>query len=496
MSAKVYIATYSAHATILEKIVKGFDAQIEKLYVCYGGLKAPAASYDKSLHDKIFKGKAFSDKVLHAKVLLKDDGSRSALWLWTGNLRKSTNTSQNVLLSLPISGKHKNDVRKWFDKTPTKHLVVHVGEAGITKIEQNSLFFKAMKDSIKSLRLTNLNAHVFSPWGSTSVLEKISGVDAIQNISIYTRHALSNCWVDYKDVGKKIVGRYVAKELNPFPHAKCLFLENSKKQTVWAYIGSANFTRAAMETKENKENVESGVFFEGVSACKSIYKSIIQMLRKESIWEVRNGGRSGTYDDSDYSYEDEQGYSVVDSSKGFELRKLKAEIESLFSSKKEQRKLEKIYCTNADGSFDYDPYKLQLVFVDDFFYHLLARRKENDDWVEVDVERKVQGPPPASVRETSNEFSRLFNLITMGELNPEKDSLPSQDEPPELPETDEKKSHSFVNVRFPIEKIVNNKKLIKEIKSQAAKVKSMKIEALQESEKILLSNWLPLIERL
>ena len=174
MERKLYIATYSAHATILEKLSNGMNAKIEKLYVSYGGFKAPRGSYDRSKYTKLFAGRQSSKNVLHAKVILNDFGKKSSLWIWTGNLRKSTNSSQNILFSIPINEKNKRDVRRWFSKLPEEHLVINIENDSVDSVETSSKLFKVLENNINALEENGLQAYVFSPWGSSEFLKKLS----------------------------------------------------------------------------------------------------------------------------------------------------------------------------------------------------------------------------------------------------------------------------------------------------------------------------------
>ena len=144
-------------------------------------------------------------------------------------------------------------------------------------------------------------------------------------------------------------------------------------------------------------------------------------------------------------------------------------------------------------------FKFKITSIDDY-YHLLVSRKKKNDWVEVDVERIIQGEIPESILDVSTGVTRLFNLVTLGILE-KKDSKPDSNDSdisddPDDDKVDINNKIPFVNIRFPIEKIMKNAELKKAIREQAEKIKKTNIQNLPESDKILLSNWLPLIERL
>ena len=488
MKRNLYIATYSAHATILEKLATNLNAEIKKLYISYGGFKAPKGSYDRGNHKKLFAGYQPSKKILHAKVILNDFGKKSSIWIWTGNLRKSTNTSQNILLSLPISSKNKKRVIQWFSNLPEEHLIVNVDKNGVESIETASRLFKYLKESIIALKEERLNAYVFSPWGSSKFLKELSSpsLKNIKEINVYTRNVLNNCWVDYKN--EKIKKRFIAKELTPFPHMKCLFLANDSDEVVWTYIGSANFTEAAMF--EN-ENVECAAIFKDSMACEQI-RDIFKELKAARLWEKREDGKSGNYDDSDNLDEDDWVGSTLSSTKGFEQRCLIREAEVYFSKENIQRKLEKKYAAYKGDKkpFSSGKFKFKITSIDEY-YHLLVCKK--NDWVEVDVERKIKGVPPESILEASAGVTQLFNLVVFGTSEP--DNSPKSKNSDENDGNIDKKS-TFINIRFPIEKIVKNLKLKKKIFEQAERIKKSNMKNLPESDRKLLSNWLPLIEHL
>lgn len=494
MKRNLYIATYSAHATILEKLATNLNAEIKKLYVSYGGFKAPKGSYDRSNHKKLFGGYQPSKNILHAKVILNDLGKDSSIWIWTGNLRKSTNTSQNILLSLPINSKNKKCVTQWFSNLPEEHLIVNVEKNGVESIETTSKLFRHLEDCINALEDEGLNAHVFSPWGSSKFLKDLSLLKKIKKINVYTRNVLNSCWVDFKN--EKIGNRFIANDLIPFPHMKCLFLTNGDGKVVWAYIGSANFTKAAMY---GNKNVECAAIFKDFSVCERI-SDVFKKLQTKKLWNKREGGKSGDYDDSDKLDEEDWFGSTLDSTKGFEQRCLIRDAEIYFSKDNVQRKLEKIYTAYKGGgeTFSSCPFKFKITSIDEY-YHLLVCRKKKGDWVEVDVERKIKGEPPESILEASAGVTQLFNLVVFG--TPETGKLrgpqnPDDDDPPNGNNKNIDKKRAFVNIRFPIEKIAKNVKLKKKIIEQAEKIKKTDLKNFPESDKKLLSNWLPLIERL
>lgn len=286
----------------------------------------------------------------------------------------------------------------------------------------------------------------------------------------------------------------MAKELTPFPHSKCLFLTNNRDEVIWAYIGSANFTKTAMF---QKNNVECAAFFDCSNACNLIQDKFSE-LKSERIWNKHQCEKNGDYDDSRISYEDNLNYSEFDSKKGFERKNLIGDAEKYFSDKKVQRKLEKEYEKYKGGELQFDNFKFRITSIDDY-YHLLVSRKTKTDWVEVDVERKVKGILPRSVLDVSNDITSLFNLLTLGKINNKKPNDTDDFEQNLFPSKKnevEEKTTDFMNIRFPIEKIMKDPELKKEVRLQSLKLKNINKNNLSESYRLLLSYWLPLIERL
>ena len=306
---------------------------------------------------------------------------------------------------------------------------------------------------------------------------------------------LNSCWVDFKN--EKIGNRFIANDLIPFPHMKCLFLTNGGGEVVWAYIGSANFTKAAMY---GIKNVECAAIFKDFAVCERI-SDVFKELQSKKLWKKREGGKSGDYDDSDKLDEEDWFGSTIDSAKGFEQRCLIRDAEIYFSKNNVQRKLEKKYATYKGGekpSF-LGPFKLKITSIDEYYHLLVCRKNKKDDWVEVDVERKIKGNPPESILETSARVTLLFNLVVSGESKMDKSrglKILDDGNPPDENSKNVDKKRAFVNIRFPIEKIVQNVKLKKKIFEQAETIKKTDMKNLPESDRKLLSNWLPLIERL
>ena len=128
---KYWIASYSIHAQILDNILSGSNGEVHQLWVNAGGLRAPRMKY-KNLG--MLKNTHFSEKTLHAKVVLREFEKKSSeIWLWTGNFRKATFESQNILLSFPIN----NDLgklKRWYSN-PSNSILFYSNGKTISKID-------------------------------------------------------------------------------------------------------------------------------------------------------------------------------------------------------------------------------------------------------------------------------------------------------------------------------------------------------------------------
>ena len=167
----IYIATYSAHASIIEDIA-GEEGTIKKLLVDAGGLQMPNGSYsNKDLFDNYV---AVTDKTLHAKIILKDYGNKALLSLWTGNLRKTTLDDCNLFFNLNISSNEKSKLIKWFDGNAPKNIFFYVDKSGKNvEVASSAKFF--WSNLVKSMpSISDGHIYAFSPWGSNKFVDEIS----------------------------------------------------------------------------------------------------------------------------------------------------------------------------------------------------------------------------------------------------------------------------------------------------------------------------------
>ena len=483
MSIKYYVSTYSAHASLLAKMTEGEQSEIEKLCVSYGGLKVPKGSFNESNWKPIFKNLFESNQVLHAKVILKQNAHKNELWLWTGNLRSCTKKSQNILISLKINKALAGDIKSWFEEGPNKHLVL-TKSTKITATSFAGAMINVLSESIKKLNENDCNeTYIFSPWGSSEVLEKLLKCNQVKNVNIYTRFDSGKMWLDYNS--KKIISRNTADEKAEFPHSKCMFITNAKGNIIWAYVGSANFTTQAM-TKPIKENsnIEYALIVDGENACKRLMP-ILDGLKSGQWKNHRPSGKGSNHINDGENVElglEETG--DADSSNNFKTREIIKTCSKLIN-KKQEHIFDAIY---KEGDSDEHPFEkdkkyLFKVMGVGIFFHLLVQKK-NMDWIEMPYKRTILDEIPYGCVEANQSVENIFKALNKsGNSN----------------STSKKKSKGFKsdssihewNLRFPYEKL-KNKKIRSIIESELIKMEKNRMSISDNCRK-LVDLWLPMI---
>ena len=174
INSDYYIAMYSAHASIIEKLV-GENGMLRSLRVDGGGLKAPKGSYkDRSIFDNYLPE---TRKTLHAKIIYLD--RPKILSLWTGNLRKITLYDQeNIIVTQRLTHRAGSKVKRWFaNHNQNKHLIIHVLKNGTAKVHSSGdSIWKNCQSSLENLECNledKLSLHAFSPWGSGHFVKNI-----------------------------------------------------------------------------------------------------------------------------------------------------------------------------------------------------------------------------------------------------------------------------------------------------------------------------------
>ena len=485
MSIKYYVSTYSAHASLLSKMTEGKQSEIEKLCVSYGGLKVPKGSFNESNWKPIFKNLFESKQVLHAKVILKQNAHNNELWLWTGNLRSCTKKSQNILISLKINKALAGNIKSWFKEGPNKHLV-------LTKSKTSKLAAKPftgalvniLSESIKKLDEKDCNeTYIFSPWGSSEVLEKLLKCNQVKNVNIYTRFDSNKMWLDYNS--KKIISRNIADKKAEFPHSKCMFITNAKGNIIWAYVGSANFTTQAMKKSINENsNIEYALVVDGENACKRLMP-ILDGL-KSGQWENRPRIGKGTNHIND-GEDVELGLEETgdaDSNDNFKTREIIKECSKLINKEQEQI-FDDIYKEGdlKEHTFKKDKKYLFKVRGVGIFFHLLVQKK-NMDWIEMPYKRTIKDKIPYGCVEANQSVENIFKALNKpGNSN---NSSKKKTKGPKL-----NLSIHERNLRFPYEKL-KNKKIRSIIESELIKMEKNRMSISDNCRK-LVDLWLPMI---
>ena len=438
--SKFYIATYSAHATILEKLNQG-ENQIDSLYIDAGGLIAPKGSAENG--DFLQNYHSISSKTLHAKVIL-EKGEENILHLWTGNLRKTTSIAQNILMSFPLGKEQPKEIIDWMNQlncSKAKHLIFSSDGSNITTISQKEIMWDALKEQFPK-QVSELKVHVFSPWGSIDFIHNLESA-RFKDIYVYTRYADNNdvIWID---LWNKESHKFIAKKKVPFPHSKCIFITNRNDELIWTYIGSANCTNAAML---GDSNIEYGCFFDGKKANIQT-KQIFNALKKQD-WKKRDKyvNQERTDDESELEIKEkyEGEYSNINN---FIKRNWAKHLESKLLEKKVQVLLRECYLKNKPylGTFrvkgkDYK-YTVRVNAIDFCFHLTISINTGNEiDCLELDIFNKLK-----EWTHTDKDLNELFGgiyKIILGsggyETKTKKKSTSPKDEIP-----------SFINVRFPL----------------------------------------------
>lgn len=486
MPINYYVSTYSAHASLLAKLAGSKQSEIKKICVSYGGLKVPKGSFNECNWKSIFKNLVESKQVLHAKIILKQNAPKNELWLWTGNLRSCTKKSQNILISLKINKALAGDIKSWFEEGPNKHLVLT--KSNTSKIAAKPFagaMVNILSERIKILNRNDCNeTYIFSPWGSSEVLEKLLKCDQVKNVNIYTRFALGKMWLDYNS--KKIISRNIANEKEAFPHSKCMFITNAKGNIIWAYIGSANFTTQAMKKSINeKSNIEYALIVDGEDACKQL-TPILEGLKKTKLWKKRPriGKGSNHINDGENVELGLEETGDADSSNNFKTREIIKECSKLINKEQEQI-FDEIYKKGDLGehTFKKDKNYLFKVMGVGVFFHLLVQKK-NMEWIEMPYKRTIVDKIPYGCVEADQSVENIFKALSKaGNSN---NSSKKKTKGPKLDLSIHER-----NLRFPYEKL-KNKKIRSIIESELIKMEKNRMSISDNCRK-LVDLWLPMI---
>ena len=512
---KYWIASYSIHAQILDNILSESNGEVHQLWVNAGGLRAPRMKY-KNLG--MLKNTHFSEKTLHAKVVLREFEKKSPeIWLWTGNFRKATFESQNILLSFPIN----NDLgklKRWYSN-PSNSILFYSNGKTISKIdfvkEEKCLwdyFVACMKRCVE--KNAEYKLYAIAPWGSTRFVKDISELDFLTDAYFYTRgeEPLVDLWVEAAGYGHAFVPRK-----KWFPHLKCMFLTMNGK-LVWSYIGSANFTCAAMFNKGKSANVEHALFFEGESANEQ-NKGLLDYLtdarteKKDCLWmrrQIKRNAVNPTYaqiDESDQEKEEENDWQEALADFGnFNNIVFWQKYINLLMDKDIQKELDDAYRNGQEWhgriKGKHSTVVVKILFVDAVCFHVVAyESSKKSELYERDIPRLIGDELPVSSTDACFEIDNLFS---------EKGhtlTKPAEDEPPQPPHEEKKFMGKDINVRFQIKNFYKKEKgkMILDVDLLNSVYEKLdKICKLRDSGKLILNEpynkflsiWLPIVRKM
>lgn len=507
---KYWIASYSAHADILQRIV-GENGNIEKLCVDCGGLRAPrGAKYRQGL----LKNLVLPSRTLHAKILLKEsDCKKYEIWLWTGNMRKATFESQNILLSFPIQ-KSIDKLKKWFAE-PKDNLIFKTDGEYITDffMQTESNLWSELENSIKKYVGENLydcNLYAISPWGSAAFVNSVIEL-GFNEINLYSRYE-DDCipmWIDSFCSNRATKG-WTANKSGIFPHMKCMFItkidKNGQETLVWTYIGSANFTKKAMFDKGKNSNIEHALLFEEKKdnrCLNELFKSLTYCYSdsKEKGWMKRTLKTSlfkdGKYDESEDSLADER--DVYENIENNERRKFCQEMLPILSQKSVQKRLDAFYKIKHKKPNEWYKlswykkiYEIKINSIDDC-YHVMARISKESPIYDMDVPRIIEDDVPLNVTDAEN---LLNGLLVYANLNTNANER-KKENPNDI---EFKQNISSLNVRFLAKNFFDNKGNLKKRNVENVYNSLKKIDAisekLDESYRIMYNVWWNMIKTL
>lgn len=487
-----YIATYSAHASIIENII-GQKGNPRFIAVDGGGLVAHFGTYGRG---GLFRNYSpVRNKTLHAKAIFLS--SKCKLWLSTGNLRKHSRTNEiNVQFVTDIPESLRLSVENWFKRgiQTGNHLIVDLDKDRVNKICSSSdNMWTHLQQRIKKLQGSAFNVYAFSPWGSSQFIKELKLLlgPKLKRFNIFTRHTTDNesCWADSNyAVSSESSGVYMIKKGKPFPHLKCLFITASEtassEKLVFCYIGSANLTKTALFTRNN---IEHACFFKNPSSSGPARKLFMQLTRSR-IWEsrphiIKKGIKTEDPDFGECDFYD---------SDNFEERAFKKKLLTLFNQPKRQRWLLQIYQNGNFNRLKQPACEVRVDKISQDFFHLEARRNTKE-LLFIDVSRIDRKPPPMNDSDVFNLLGRFYHLEKYGasesdEIQPESTNSKKV----------KKNTYEFKNFRFPIEKFINNHDLIhdkKKILFEFNRLDQLKKNELLSNEKAY-SIWSTLIDLL
>jgi len=432
-----YIAMYSAHASIIEKLI-GENGKLRNLRIDGGGLKAPKGSYkDRSIFDNYSPE---IKKTLHAKIIYLD--RPKILSLWTGNLRKNTLYDQeNIIVTQRLTHRTGSIVKRWFAKhNQNKHLIVHVLKNGTTEVHSSGdAIWKSCQSSLDNLEFNiedKLSLYAFSPWGSGHFVKNVTKEMKVKNLTklcLYTRQESieKSVWIDtnIEDKNDLTIERYTKKNNTSFPHYKCIFITKKigrKEKIVWSYIGSANLTKAAFF---EKKNIECAIIFE---KSDERLENIFTKIKGGNNWEERTPLKSKQKDINDN--ENIEFLEEYDDHENFIIRKHSKLLCDKLKQKKTQSALETFYkqCKRYQLAIKNYKYKISISSIHANMFDLvidvggysfpLSIKRINSDEVhsQKDINQLMEDllmRPKTSFGKENNNTSKLKGSTNIGNIS-------------------------------------------------------------------------------
>lgn len=483
-NSNYYIAMYSAHASIIENLI-GKRGTVKKLIVDAGGLKVPRGSCKNKTIFKYYLPE--TKKTLHAKIIYLD--KPGTISLWTGNLRSQTLKSQeNIVITKKVFAKSGQVIKKWFNTKKNKgHLILNVSGNKILKAStSNEVLWKSFRENLNQIvsdKNDELSLYAFSPWGSHKFVEEVVKVlkhKGLKTISLYTRaEKVSNpLWVDV-EIENTEIKRYVRKSNKHFtlPHYKSIFITLKVGRTekiIWAYVGSANLTQAALF---KKTNIEFAAFFNRIKKGGEI-KKIFKQLKYSNDWDLRSLKKRQCIDDSKLEFSDED-YS----SDGFEVRNASNILCEELSKIKWQSKMETHYRYGTEFRFNHKSliYKITVSSIHEGMLDLLVDFKKNSFSLSI---KRIKDDEIKSKKEIEELVDSLLSKTTSHGQRKRKGEG----------EGGSVQVKEFRNKRFPIAEVIFSKELLNEKKEILHDLKT-EMKRLKPVDKSIVEMWSQIIEQ-
>lgn len=486
-STGYYIATYSAHASILENLL-GKNGKMKKLLVDGGGLKANFGTFEDP---KVFDNYVpVTDKTLHAKVIYLE--KTRVLSLWSGNLRKHTLKDQdNIFITKIISQLHAKKIIDWFNgQYKANHLFVHFLGNSIKNIESknSNTVWSVLENQIKRISATQLAVHAFSPWGSYTVIKKLLLSNrSIKSLYLYTRNEPdeNDCWLynDFESIREDVeVKRFMRDDKMPFPHFKAIFITQKLPGTVvkiaFAYIGSANLTQAAI-TK--KDNIEFAALYKTINQGDEIY-AIFKRLSNPATWLQREKRQNRKQTDESRKVDDSD-YASTDN---FEIRQITKKIIKKYDSCSKQKELENAY--EEGKTIPFNSKKEMQIRVDSISDNMFDLLVDPDNWCfNVQIIRKTSGNV-LSEKDIDHSFNMLLQPVNTGpDINEREGSGIDTEQ--------HGKIIKHANLKFPIFDYLKNPHELERKKKLIQKLNGVKNRMNEEQNKIF-TIWAQVISKI